>query len=87
MVVCNGVPARVTSARQLADFVPGIEDRLQRIVGVGSPFPRVKIVPELRVALGSGEEARFGEPEVVGHGEGQMSLGSLVPAIFVHWRR
>ena len=57
IIRCNEVPARVALASQIAHFVAGVQDRLERGVGFWSQVSDVVVVTEAEVALGSGEEA------------------------------
>ena len=61
MVVPDRMPAGMALARELADFMPGIEYRLQRIVGRRRQVTLVTVVPEPKVALIAGEVTGFGE--------------------------
>ena len=81
VILGDEVTVRVTLAGQLADFVPGLEDRLERVIRLGGQIPRVVVVPEPEMALGAGEEAGLGESGGVGHGGDlqriEMSIVSL----------
>ena len=57
VILRHEVPALVALAGQIADFVAGLEDRLERFIRLGGQIPLVVVVPETEVALGAGEEA------------------------------
>ena len=61
IVLRDEVSAGVTTAGDLADFVPGIEDRLKSVVDIRGKVGGMGVVPEPQVALVAGQVARLRE--------------------------
>ena len=48
MIVCDAITAGIAPARDLADLVPGIENRLKGLIGRARELACVALVPQRR---------------------------------------
>ena len=74
VVVCDTMATGIAPARDFADLVSGIENRLKGIIGHARELACVALVPQPKVALGPSDVTRFGES-----GPGCHETGPTVP--------
>ena len=87
MIVSNEVSTGETLASQFADFVPGIEYRLQGVVDVSRKVACVGAISETEMALSARDNARLGKGRSDRHVTRTACRGSREPTTVVHIRK
>ena len=87
VIVRHEMAAANAPARQFPDLVPGLEDRLERLIGRRRQIAPIAVVPEPQMALRSGNVAGLGEGGFPRHSAFYVLRGSSSPACLVHFLR